>query len=164
MKILKRILISLLVLVALLLIIPLFISKDFAVEKTITINRPSDQVFDFVKYLKNQDRYSYWAMADPNSAKDYSGTDASVGFVSKWDSKKLGSGEQEIKGIDENARRVDYELRFFKPMKATNNAYMAVDNTGAEQSKVKWGISGKMSYPMNIMSPFMDKMLGKDLD
>jgi hypothetical protein len=167
MKVLKNILIAIAGLVVLLLIIAAFVKKEYVVVREITINKPSQQVFDYIKYLKNQDAYSKWAMMDPNMKKDYKGTDGTVGFTSYWDSEKsdIGKGEQEIKKITEG-QRVDFELRFLKPFTATENAYMTTESTGTDQTKVKWGFDGKMNYPMNLMLVFMnmDKMLGDDLE
>jgi hypothetical protein len=97
---------------------------------------------------------------------DYRGTDGTVGFVSAWDSpvRDAGKGEQEITGI-KGADRIDYELRFYKPMKSTDNAYMEFSSVNDSVTNVKWGFYGKIKYPMNFMLLFMnmDAMLGKDL-
>jgi uncharacterized membrane protein len=53
-------------LIVLLLLSGLFISKDLQANKEIIINKPVDEVFEFVKYLKNQQLYSKWATMDPN--------------------------------------------------------------------------------------------------
>jgi uncharacterized protein YndB with AHSA1/START domain len=167
MKIIKKILIGIIGIIVLILIIALFVKKDYAVEKEIVINKPKTEVFDYIKHLKNQDNFSIWAKADPNMKKEYKGTDATVGFVSAWESneKNVGMGEQEIKNIVEG-ERIDFELRFKKPFEATDNAFMTTEAVADAQTKVKWGFNGKMNYPMNIMLLFMDmdKMLGKDLE
>jgi hypothetical protein len=167
MKILKKILIVVVIIIAIPLIIALFTKKEYAVEREVVINKPKQDVFNYVKLLKNQDSYSKWAMMDPNMKKEYKGTDGTVGFVSSWDSeqKDVGKGEQEIKNIVDG-ERLDFELRFKKPFEATDNAYMITENAGENQTKVKWGFNGKMPYPMNFMllCMNMDNMLGKDLE
>jgi hypothetical protein len=91
--------------------------------------------------------------------KDYRGTDGTVGFVSAWDSKMkgVGKGEQEIKKIV-NGERIDSELRFLEPFASTSNAFFIT------QTKVKWGFSGKMNYPVNLLllTMNMEAMVGKD--
>ncbi|WP_232789428.1 hypothetical protein [Sphingobacterium sp. UDSM-2020] len=87
MKILKKIVIVLLLIVAVLLITALFLKKDYAVKREITINKPKQEVFDYIKYLRNQNNFSKWAMMDPLMTKTYQGTDGTVGFISAWDSK-----------------------------------------------------------------------------
>jgi hypothetical protein len=166
MKILKKITMVILGLIALLLIVALFVKKEYAVVREVTINKPRQVVFDYVKYLKNQDNYSVWAKLDPNMKKDYSGTDGTLGFVSAWESnvKDVGSGEQEITKITDG-ERLDMELRFLKPFKSTDFAYIITENVSDNQTKVMWGFTGKMPYPMNIMllCMNMDKMLGNEL-
>ena len=69
MKILKRVLIGLLVIVAVPLIAALFLDKTYHVEREVVISRPKDEVFAYVKLLKNQDNYSRWALMDPAMKK-----------------------------------------------------------------------------------------------
>lgn len=140
--------------------------KDYAVKREITINQPKDSVFKFVKFLKNQDKYSVWNTMDPNMKKTSFGVDGTVGFIAGWEStnKNLGVGEQEIKKITEG-ERIDLELRFKVPFEATDKAYMTTEGIAGNATKVTWGFDGAMPYPMNIMMPFMnmEKMLGDDL-
>jgi len=167
MKILKIILFVIIGIIALVLIVALFVEKDYAVVRQVVINKSKTEVFEFTKYLKNQSRYSVWATADPNMKKDFRGTDGEVGFVSAWDSemKEVGKGEQEIVKIIDG-ERIDYELRFIKPFEAKDLAYMTFETTGDSSTIVKWGFDGHMAYPSNMMLLFMDfdAMLGKDLE
>ena len=165
MKIFKKILIVIAVIIAIPLIIALFIKGDYAVERQIIINKPKQQVFDYIKFIKNQDNYSVWARKDLNMKKEYAGTDGTVGFISAWDGNKdVGKGEQEITNIVDG-QRIDVKLRFKVPMEATDDAYMTTVASGENQTIVKWGFTGKIPYPMNIMILFfdMDKEVGKDL-
>lgn len=165
MKILKRILFVILAIIGLALITALFVKKDMHAEREVVINKPKAEVFNYVKYLKNQNDYSKWGTMDPNMKKEFRGTDGAVGFVSAWDSEKseVGKGEQEIKVIKEG-ERIDYELRFLEPMESKASAYMITEAVSENQTKVKWGFNGKMNYPFNVMLIFMDmdKMLGDD--
>lgn len=166
MKIIKKIFLTLIVLLVIALIAGLFMKKDFAIEKEVTINQPKDSIFKFVKFVKNQDQFSVWNQKDPNMKKHYSGTDGTVGFIYGWESedKNVGTGEQELKKITEG-ERVDFELRFKKPMEATNNAYITTEALSPTQTKVKWGFTGSSPYPFNVMMAFMnmDKLVGGDL-
>lgn len=166
MKILKSILLAVAALVAITLVVALFIDQDYHVEREIVINQPKEKVFNYVKYLKNQDNYSKWATMDSEMKKTYTGTDGTVGFVSRWEStnEEVGVGEQEIKGITEG-EKLDFELRFYEPFEATDKAFMTTESLSDNSTKVKWGFNGKMAYPMNLMLLFinMEEMLGNDL-
>lgn len=167
MKILKYLLLSLLGLVILVLVIGLFLKKEYSVEREIIIDKPSSEVFSYVKYLKNQDNYSTWATMDPAMKKEFKGTDATVGFVAAWESENpdVGKGEQEITGIEENMR-IDYELRFIEPFETKDHTYLITKSVNDSSTSVIWGFDGKMNYPSNIVMLFMDfdKMLGDDLE
>jgi len=167
MKIVKITLLAIVGIVVLVLIVALFVKKDYAVVREVTINKPKTEVFDYIKLLKNQNNYSVWANIDPAMKKEFRGTDGTVGFVSAWESenKHVGKGEQEIKQIAEG-ERIDYELRFYKPFQSTEQAYMTTESVTNDQTKVTWGFSGRMKYPMNLMLLTMDMegMLAKDFD
>ncbi|WP_289659344.1 SRPBCC family protein [Flavobacterium panacagri] len=166
MIIIKRILIILILIISIVLITAHFMPKEYAVEREIVINKPTDSVFNYVKSLKNQNQFSVWANMDPKMKVSYKGVDGSVGSISSWQSnvKEVGVGEQEITKITKN-RRIDFALRFKKPMEDTAVAFMSTEPASGNQTKVKWGISGVIPYPTNIMLPMlkMDQMIGNDL-
>lgn len=157
MKILKSILLVLLILIAIPLIAAIFIPKDFAVARTVVIDKPKDEVFAYIKHLKNQNNYGKWNLIDPNMKNTYTGEDGKVGFVSAWESENdsVGIGEQEILKIVEG-ERIETELRFTKPFDAVNYASMATESIEDGKTKVVWGFSGSFPYPMNLMLVFMD--------
>lgn len=166
MLLLKRILLILILIISIVLIAAYFMPKEYAVQREITINKPVDSVFNYVKYLKNQNQFSVWANMDPKMTSSYKGTDGTVGSLYSWDSnvKEVGAGEMEITKITEG-RQLDFALRFKRPMEDTANGFMATEPVSGNQTKVKWEINGVIPYPTNIMLPMlkMDQMIGKDL-
>lgn len=166
MKIIKRILFAILGIIALALIVAVFLPKNYTVQREIVINQASDSVYNYLKYLKNQDNFSVWAKTDPNMKKTFTGTDGTAGAISAWKStnENVGVGEQEIKKLTEG-ERVDFELRFKIPIETTDKAYFSTESISTNETKVRWGYDGHMPYPMNLMMPFMgmDEMIGKDL-
>lgn len=98
--------------------------------------------------------------------KTFSGVDATVGFISAWDSKneEVGKGEQEIIAIIPE-QRIDFELRFISPFESTSPAYMLTSAISTNKTQVTWGFEGRMDYPINLMFLFMDfeKIIGDDL-
>jgi hypothetical protein len=167
MKVLKYIGIAVVGIVFLALVTALFVNGKYAVTRDITINKPKQEVFDYVKFLKNQNDFSVWAKIDPGMKTEFRGEDGTVGFVSAWDSKdpKAGKGEQKIIKIEAGSR-IDYELHFIEPMESTDYATMSTEAISDNQTKVIWGFHGEMKYPMNLMCLFMDfeKLLGPDLE
>lgn len=164
MNILISILLGLGSVIALLLIIALFVKKEFRVEKQVTINRPKQEVFNYLKLLKNQEQYSVWVMRDPNVKMTYTGTDGTAGATSAWESndKHVGIGEQEIKKIADG-EMVEVEIRFKKPFEDTNYARTTVSSTNGTQTTVSNLFYGKNNYPKNIMNLMINRMVGKDM-
>jgi len=167
MKALKIIGLSIVGIIILLLVTGLFVNGKYAVVREVTINKSKVEVFDYVKYLKNQSNYSVWAKIDPAMKTEFRGVDGTIGFVSAWDSKNpdAGKGEQKIIEIDEG-NRIDYELHFIEPFESTDFAYMTTIAVNDSVTSVKWGFNGEMKYPMNLMmlTMNMEKMLAPDLE
>ncbi|MDQ3047634.1 MAG: SRPBCC family protein [Bacteroidota bacterium] len=150
-------------LIALLLLIALFIKKEYTVFREVIINKPKQDVFNYIRFLKNQDKYSIWVMQDPELRKTFSGIDGTKGFIYKWEGNKAaGAGEQEIMNLREG-EQVDVEVRFLKPFVGTAKAPMSLASMGKESTKVTWGMIGKSKFPMSFMNLFMDSMIGNPL-
>lgn len=164
MKIVKKILFFILLLVVALLVTAIFVSKDLNVEKEVVINKPKQQVFDYIKLLKNQNNYSVWSKMDPNMKTSFAATDGTVGFISAWEGNKdVGKGSQTITAIAEG-EKLETDLKFIEPWESTAKAYMNTAAVNDSATKVIWGFKSKMAYPMNIIKLFMnmEKMLGDD--
>jgi hypothetical protein len=161
------VIISIAIVVAIFFILAAITKSEYTVAREIIIGQPKQTVFDYIKYLKNQDNYSIWIMMDPGMKKEYQGIDGTVGFSSAWDSdnKKVGQGQQIITGITDG-EILNSEIHFIKPFEGRAKAAMATTAITAIQTKVNWTFTSKMAYPMNIMLLFMnmDKMIGGDLE
>lgn len=150
--------------IAFLLIVALFLKKKHYVKREIIINAPKQKVFDFLKLLKNQDKFNKWAKADPNRKWEFKGTDGTVGFIISWKGNKdAGEGEKEIMDIVEG-QRIETQIRFVKPMKTVANVIMETESISDNQTKVNLINSGTLNYPMNIFIPIAEKKFPKDMD
>lgn len=165
MKILKRILIAIVIIIAIPLIVALFIPKESTSEGQVVINKPKQEVFDYIKYVKNQDNFGVWQLSDPDMKTTSEGEDGTVGFKYSWDSEKLGKGAQVITNIVEG-ERMESDMFFYDFDDTPSKAYFAVDEQAPDQTLVKWGISWTTPYPWNLMSLFynMDKDFDKGLE
>lgn len=164
MKILKRILAVIGILVLLVLIIALFVDRTYKVERSVVVNKPPAEVYNYVRYLKHGDQYNVWVMKDSAMKKDYRGEDGNVGFVYAWDSKKdAGKGEEEISNLVEN-KQVDVAIRFEKPMKNTASTTMTTVPEGSSATRLSWSMQSTTPYPLNFVNLFVPGILGKDID
>ena len=166
MKIIKYIVVALGILLAALLLMGLFLPKEYALSRTVTIQRSNADVYNYVKYLKNQSQYSVWAKMDPNQITTYTGEDGQVGFTSAWNSQvdSVGAGAQTIVAMNEGTS-IDYEIIFTEPFESTMQTSMLFAPVDSSSTKVTWNFRGDMNYPFNVMLLVydMEKSLGKDL-
>ena len=135
------------------------------IEKSTVIRKSLREVFDYLKFTKNQDNFSVWNMADPSMKKEYKGTDGTVGFVYSWDStnRNVGAGEQETKAINDG-KSIEFEVRFFRPMQNTGKALFRIDKKSENITGVTWIFDSPSKFPYSLLAPIFKKILGKDLE
>jgi hypothetical protein len=135
------------------------------IEKSKEIRKPASDVFNYLKYTRNQDNFSVWNMSDPGMKKEQSGTDGEVGFIYRWDSqnKNVGAGEQETTAIIPG-KQIDSAIRFFRPMKNTGKSSFVIEDSRNNQTQVTWIFESPSKFPMLLFAPIFKKMLGKDLE
>lgn len=152
MKTLKKIGIVILIIIALPFIIALFVPRSYTVSVSETINRPQQEVFDYVRILDNQKDYSVWVMADPNLNPEIIGTDGTVGAIQRWDSKMegVGAGEQEITSLTPD--RMDVDLRFKRPFEGNAKAANIFKALSETQTQITSEFYSNDPYPFNLMS------------
>ena len=160
MKVLRFIGIGILGLICLLLIVAMIVPKDFTISVSTTINKPQAVVFDYVKLIKNQEKYSVWIMKDPNLKIEYSGTDGTVGAKSSWESPDDNVGSQQITKITDNS--IDVNLHFEKPMKGDNKAATIVEELSDNQTKLTSEFYVHADYPFNLMSFVFKSFIKED--
>ena len=152
-----------LIILAIPAIIALFIPKEYTVETFTIINRPKHIVFDYIKYVNNQEEYSKWVKTDPNIKKTLTGVDGTVGYIYAWDgNSKAGAGEQEITGITDG-ERITTEVRFIRPFKSIAHFYIATEADSEHGTRVTWHMTGKSPYPINLMTAMMKVALRNDM-
>lgn len=152
MKIIRGLVFGILALIVLLLVVALFVPKEYTVSVSTTINQPKQVVFDYVKLIKNQENYSVWVTEDPNVLMNYTGIDGTIGFKAAWNSKNnnVGEGSQQITKITDD--RMDVDIHFVRPMEGESKAATFVEAVSGNQTKVTNEFYGHSDYPMNLMS------------
>lgn len=143
MNIFKKYLINFGVLVAIPLLVAAFVRKEYVVEREIIINKPKNEVFDYLKQIKNQADYSQW----------------DVNFTSHSDKNN------EILHIEEG-KRIDFSLGDFEQFDTNDTAYFITEDYEGNKTKVRWGIKGKMAYPANLLliDISIEQRIGNDLE
>ena len=139
----------------------LLIPTSSTVSVSTIINKPSSQVFDYIKLIKNQEHYSVWVMQDPNLKLTYTGTDGTVGFRAAWDSKVagVGAGSQTVTTVTDS--RYDVDLHFDRPMKGDNKAAIWVESISDNQTRITTEFYSTCNRPANLISPIGNYIIRK---
>ena len=162
MKILKRFILGIFVLVALLAVVGLFLPDRYHVERSIVMNAPAETVFARANTLKTWPEWTAWTKTKyPDMETIFAGPEAGVGSIYKWSGKSSGIGSLKITAV-EPGKRVIYDLDF------DNGKYLSVGSIiltpeGAA-TKVTWVDEGALgSNPINRwFGLMMDSMMGPD--
>jgi hypothetical protein len=164
MNILLTILLVLAILLAFLLFLALVTKAAYVIQRDIVVNKPVQEVFEYIKLVKNQEQYSYWVMLDPTNRITYTGIDGTIGFLGAWEGQqRAGKGEQEIVEVKTN-ESTRLEVRFEKPFKNTAYTTMTTEPINQEQTKVSWKMEGRNKFPMTLFNLVIDSLLGKDME
>lgn len=163
MKALKIALFSVIGLLVLLLAVGMFLPTQFHVERSITINAPSEKVFGHIVDLKEWKKWGIWFERDPAMQVTYTGPDSEVGMKSSWISEQEGSGEMTIKSVTPGEVMV-YNL-YFPEMDMSSTGELTVSSEG-DTTKVLWTNHGDMGgNPINAwFGLFMDSLIGPDFE
>ena len=162
-----RILVGIVALIIAVLVAAAFGGDDYTIQRSVVINKPAQDVYNYIRIMGNQVHYSKWVMADPNVKLDYTGTDGTVGATMAWDSqdKQVGQGSQSITKLDDG-KRMDLSIHFIKPFEGNSTAYFTTEAVSPNQTKVVWGFYGKKDkYAMKLMHLVfnLEKSIGNDL-
>jgi len=103
MKALKVIGIIIGVLVAAILIVPLFVSSPAVVSARIEIALEPEQIFPSVASFDGRDKWDPWLTADSTASAKIVSKSAYVGSTYAWEGVAVGTGKMEVISVEENA-------------------------------------------------------------
>ena|ERR1043165_5866507 len=168
MKWVKRILLGLLALIAILVVIGFFLPSSYHVERSVTIKGKPANVFPFVNGLKAWNYWSAWSpMQDPKKYGDmkqeYSTPDSGKGATMSWSGKEAGNGKFTITDSDPE-KGISYDLDFEKGQYLSNGVIRF--EPAGDSVKVTWTNEGKLG--MNPIGRYfgllMDRFMGPDFE
>ncbi|TRO66643.1 SRPBCC family protein [Christiangramia sabulilitoris] len=140
--------------------------KDYDVSRTVVINKPREEVFNFVRQLKKQPLWNPLFNRDTNAVLKYKGEDGKVGASFYWKgNSKVGEGIQRIVKTKQG-RVFETKVLFVKPVKVNALTYVGVKELESEKTKMVWGTRGQLPFPLTIISIFYspEKALGEKFD
>jgi effector-binding domain-containing protein len=158
--VIKKILLSLLVLVTAAAAVGLMLPRHARVERSVVINRPASLIFAAVNSFQLFSRWSPWQDLDPNMHQSAQGPRDGVGAKLVWSGNdKVGSGTQQITGAVPD-RSVASDLDFGNGV-AKSLLTLTADGPA---TRVAWTLDIDMgANPIgHYVGLTMDRMIGPD--
>lgn len=164
MKAIKRLVLGILLLAALLVAVSFALPQQVAVARSTVINAPEGDIFPFLNSPRNFNKWSPWAARDPNTEYEFFGPEAGVGAGMKWKSENpdVGQGTQKIIESEPNAS-VKLTLDFGEMGNAEATYVLRPSGAGTE---VQWGFETDVGNNpmMRWMGLMFDRWVGKDYE
>lgn len=161
MKWLKRIVLGVVVLVAILLVVGMLLPSGFKVQRSVDIAAPPSKIFPLIASPRQWKSWSVWNRRDPAMKIEYSGPESGAGAKWSWQSKSEGDGIMEFTAAIAD-QRVDYALDFPEfDMRSKGQLLLQASGAG---TRVTWTNEGDVgNNPVNrYFGVMMDSMVGPD--
>lgn len=159
---LKKILYVIGSLVAIVLIIPVFLSDSYTVSRKIDIAKPDSAVFRILGDFNTFPKWSPWNEMDSTVTFTVSGTPGSVGHQYTWSGEKMGKGSMQFLDVIPN-KSIKTDLIFISPNPGKGlNEWILEPTTNGTQ--FTWTVTGELGYFSRYFGLIMDSMLGKDFE
>ena len=162
---LKKILITLAVIIIAFVIIVATRRADFRITRSATMAAPAEVVFAQVNEFKKWEAWSPWGKLDPAMKQTYEGPAAGAGAKYAWaGNNEVGEGRMTLTESRTN-ELILIKLEFLKPFAAVNATDFAFKSEG-NQTTVTWGMSGTNNFISKAFCMFMDmdKTIGGDFE
>ncbi len=162
---LKKIAITVAVLIAAFLGYAALQPDTFRYERQTTINAPANVIFPLLNNFKNWMLWSPYEKKDPDMKRTYGGAETGLGATYAWEGdSNIGAGIMEITESTPDTR-VIARLSFTAPMEATNTADFTLTPKG-DATVVTWAMYGPNPFPAKVMGLILDieKMVATDFE
>lgn len=164
MNALKKALVGLGVVFAILIFIGLALPSILDVQRSVTINAPPSAIFPYINDLKAFNQWSPWAEVDPNTQYTFAGPASGVGAKMIWSSKDpgVGGGTQQITA-SESDRRVEVVLDFGE--QGQGRSYYDLKPEGLN-TVVTWSFNTDFGYDLvgRYFALMMDDMVAEEYE
>ena len=162
---LKKIAITLVVLIAAFLAFVATRPDTFRVERSASIKAPPEKVFALINDFRRWEAWSPWEKKDPAMKRTWGAVTNGKGARYAWEGNKdVGQGSMEI--VDSvTPGKIALKLDFIKPFEAHNTVAFTLEAKGGA-TNVTWAMEGPVPNFAKIIHVFldMDSMVGKDFE
>jgi uncharacterized protein YndB with AHSA1/START domain len=164
MRIVKRILLGLVIVAAVLVAVAFILPRYATVFRSIEIAAPPATIYPYVSDLRRMNEWSPWMELDPNAEITFTGPTEGVGQTMQWKSEdpKVGSGSQTITRLEPDLE-VESSLDFGS--QGTAMASIDLESMGPG-TRVTWGFTSDLGFnPVaRYFGLMFDQWIGADYE
>jgi uncharacterized protein YndB with AHSA1/START domain len=163
MKWLKRAVLAVVALIAVLFAVGMLLPSGFRVQRSIVVNAPASRIYPMISQPRQWKEWAVWNQRDPAMRIEYSGPESGAGARWSWQSATEGNGVMEFTAALPD-KRVDYALSF-PDLGMTSSGQLRLAPAGAG-TRVTWTNEGDMgANPINrYFGLVMDRLVGPDFE
>jgi hypothetical protein len=161
---LKKLLIGLLAICAIVVSIAARQGATFTVERHVDIRVAPGKIVPLLADLHQWRRWSPWENIDPNLQRVYSGAASGPGAVYDWRGvHRAGVARVAITAVAPG--KIDLTMAFVKPVASSSQASFTLAPIAAG-TRVTWRLHGPLALRTRLITAFigMDLLLGSDLE
>jgi uncharacterized protein YndB with AHSA1/START domain len=161
----KKIVIAIVVLIAVILIFAATKPDTFNVQRAASIKAPPEKIFAVLNDFQKWSTWSPWEKKDPAMKRTFSAATSGKGAKYAWEgNKEVGKGSMEI-AESLPPSRLSIKLDFIEPFEGHNIVEFKLEPKG-DSTNVSWTMHGPMPFISKVISVFcsMDSMIGKDFE
>jgi carbon monoxide dehydrogenase subunit G len=161
MSLLKKFLLGMAILLAVLVGFIAMQPAEFRVVRSTKIAAPAEEVFAHVNDFHAWKAWSPWAKLDPESRDTYEGAASGTGSIFKWSgNNEVGEGSMTLTE-SRPSDLIRIKLDFVKPFAGTSNVEFNFEPEG-DQTLVTWNMDGQNGFISKAICLLMDmdKMVG----
>ena len=158
MKALKVILIIVGILIATMLIVPLFSPSTVMVSAEIEIELTPEQVFKGVASFENRDKWDPWVGMDSTTVVTIHSEPEYVGSYYEWNGERLGTGKMQVDAIEMNTY-ISSSL-WFGDVETPSLVEWTFEEVG-ESTHAVWSFTEETSYPIGRLRMMIGKVFLK---
>jgi hypothetical protein len=140
--------------------------KEFDISRTVVINRPKEEVFNFVRQLKKERQWMPWFLNDFEGILKYKGEDGKLDSLLYWKGhRKFYEGTQKIVKLNQG-KIIETRFLIVRPFRIVLLEYKGLKELDDQKTKLVWGVRGNLAFPLSVISLMhpVDKAYGKQLE
>ena len=158
---LKKILQTVVVLVLIISVAPIFLPAKVSMSRSIEIQAPVAIVYSKLTNLNEYNKWNPFPEGDSTNQTKMAGE--GIGSTLTWTGERTGEGKMTVIAA-EPEKRVDVKMEFYKPMSGEGMVHWITSAKTDSSTELTWTFEQDLSYFNRYFGLMMDSMMGKHFE